>query len=462
MAVVLLASLLLSLVFSGCGNYQDEELDNQIKNDVYSFYEDLQTFSKEANDGYAIIDYLYDWGEESGFVSRKLSGGNLMITKPASVPDPSFPYTILQCSVNFKEPKLTSQKAAIALAVLANLREHGKVSVLFTLDNNGDYSGARRVQSSILDSDYFINLDIQDPSAIALGSPFLGEYRMTLNYSLAKPSTTKAYRISITGLPSDEASNLKGPHPNPVVILSNLLTVSRANGLIIELADFEGGTSSALYPQNAAVIVCVEQNSDGKFIKRFTDNQEDFYDKYGKELPDATYEMEEVPLPEQIIDSKDSARILSLLYTSRSGIYGTTDEDGNLAALTNIGRISTSGNRMLLDLGVRSLSEQVRMELKETYQSAAYLSQATFKTITETTGWPAPASSDLSELLADAADEAGLKSLKIGGTFKTGESVFFYEKRKDIDMITFLVNNNDSMENAKTLLVFLTSLVRKS
>lgn len=463
-----LTSLLLVLVLcaglwmTGCGN-QDEDADTQLKKDVYDLFESLQTTIADASSGYDVTDYLYDWGENNGFVSRSLTGGNVIITRPASLPDPSFPYTMLQCSIDATDPKGSAQKAAIALATLLNVRENGKVAVLFTLRDDTDYTGARRVNPSLLDADYFINLDLGESSRILTGTAGFTDCRITLPFETTEPTTTTAYRITISGLPSGEANGVGGLPPNPIVILSSLLTVSRANGLFLELADFDGGASSAVYPQEASVVVCPEQSSEARFLSRLAANQESFYEKYGKDYPEASYDFEEVALPGKVLDSGDASRILSLLYTAKNGVARTAEpEGGAILALANMGRLNLSKGTMTLDLGLRCLDENLLPEVLEAYKASAYLSQARFRVVSDTPGWPAAETNALGELLEESAGDAGLKDLSVSTAFIRSECAVFYEKKKDMLMISFLVNNGDSFPDAKALVLFLTALVHES
>jgi dipeptidase D len=461
-ALLLILVLAAGLWMTGCSS-ADDDADNQLKKDVYDLYESLQTVIADVDSGYDVTEYLYDWGETHGFVSRSLSGGNVIITRPASLPDPSFPYTIIQCSLDPAESKASAQKAAIAMAALLNVRENGKVSVLFTLRDGGNYTGARRINASLLDADYFINLDLGESGAILTGTAGYTACRSTLPYKTAAPSTTKAYKITISGLPGGDASGEGGLPPNPIVILSSLLTVNRANGLLLELADFGGGTSGAVYPSQAYAVVCLEQNSETRFLNRVASNQESFYDKYGKDYPDASYTFEEVALPSSVVASDDASRILSLLYTSKNGVARTSESDGgDVLALANMGRLKLSGGVMTLDLGLRCLTDSLVPELLETYKASAYLSQATFKVLSETPGWPSAEETPLADLLDSAAADAGLKNLSVKAAFTQSECAVFYEKKKDIPMISFLVNNTDSFPDAKALVLFLTNLVHES
>ena len=66
-ALLLILVLAAGLWMTGCSS-ADEDADNQLKKDVYDLYESLQTVIADADSGYDVTGYLYDWGETNGFV----------------------------------------------------------------------------------------------------------------------------------------------------------------------------------------------------------------------------------------------------------------------------------------------------------------------------------------------------------------------------------------------------------
>lgn len=461
-ALIMIIVLLVSgLTMTGCGTSFDEEDSNKLEKDVYDLYEDLKPIFTDAASEYKVATYLYEWGKENDFVARKLSGGNVMITKPASVADPSFPSTIIQCAISLTDPKEASQRASIALATIMNLKENGKVSVLFTLGRDDDFAGAKRLSVESLDSDYFIHMESGEASAVNNGSAGTAEYEMAMNYEMATPSTTIAYQLSISGLPENDSSVLAGPNPNAILILSNFLIGCRASGMLVELADFDGGSDAGKYPGSAKAIIMINQNNEERLLTRFATNQESFTKKYEDDFPDASYTLQEVSPVQSVINNDDAANILSLLYTTINGVYKTSEENdnGTTLAVANIGKLSTQSNKMKVHLLARSVDASVLNEMSEAYNATAYLSNASFRIVNGTNVWPFDADQSFSKDFIKVAKDAGLDKLSVSPTFMKSECVVFYEKKKDINMISFSVNNNDSFMNAKTLLFYITSLV---
>jgi dipeptidase D len=460
---ILIALLLISsLPLTGCGTSFDEEAANQLEKDVYGLYEDFKTIYAEADSEYEVSSRLFDWANDHDFVARRIGGGNLIITKPASVNDPSFPYTILQCTISKDAPKESSQKAAIALSTIMNLRENGKVGVLFTTAGDSGFAGAKRLDPKNLDCDYFIHLEYSETSAVNVGSAGTAEYEMGISYGTQTPTTTNAYRLSIDGLSEEDSSVLTGTHPNAILILSNFLIGCRASGMLVELADFDGGSSAEQYPGKASALILVNQNNEARLQARFASNLENFTKKYSDEFPDATYTLTSVETPKKVIQNDDAANMLSLLYTTINGVYKTSEgsEGGTTLAVANIGKLTTKSGQMRVRILARSVDEAVLSEMTESYHATAYLSDATFRVVTSSAVWPYDAENEFARIFVQVAKDAGLDGMSVKPTFLKSECVVFFEKKKDINMISFSVNNSDAFLNAKSLLFYITGLVR--
>ena len=461
-AYILIFILLLSAFsLTGCGSSFDEQSSNKLEKDVYALYEEFKTVYKEADSEYVISTYLYKWANDNGFVARKLGGGNLIITKPASVNNPAFPYSIIQCAISLSDTKQASQRAAIALATLLNLKENGKVGVLFTVSGSA-FSGAQRLAVENLDSDYFIHLESGLKSEVNTGSASTSEYEMSLNLKTEKPTTTNAYQLSISGLSNDDSGILAGPHPNSILLLSNFLISCRASGLMVELADFQGGTDAAKYPGSASAVIMVSPNNESKLLARFASSLTSFKDKYGNDFSDAAYTLTPVTAPREVISNDDTAKILSLLYTTINGVYKTSEEngDGTTVAIANIGLLRTESKIMKINILARSIDESVLGEMADSYNSMAYLSDATFRVVNQSGGWPFGPEQAFAQNFIKVAKDSGLNGLSIKPTFIKSECPIFYAKKKDINMISFSVTNNDSFSDAKALLFYLTGLVQ--
>lgn len=448
-------------LLAGCSTTFDEEASNKLERDVYNLYEEFKPVYAEADSEYDISSYLYNWAKKNDFVARKLAGGNLIITKPASVADPTFPTTIIQCAMSREETKQASQRASIALATIMNLKENGKVGVLFTTNNDGSFTGAKRLSVEDLDSDYFIHLESGDPAAVNNGSAGTSEYEMAISYEMTEPTTTNAYQLIISGLSDQDSSVLAGNNPNAILILSNFLIGCRASGMLVELADFDGGNDAGTYPGSAKATFVINQNNEARLLARFATSLENFQKKYADDFPEAILSLTNASTPKAVINNDDAANILSLLYTTINGVYKTSEDNGGgtTLAVANIGKLTTKANKMKVNILARSVDETVLNEMTEAYHATAYLSDATFRIVNQTSIWPFDPEQAFSKDFIQIAKEVGLEKLSISPTFIMSECAIFYEKKKDINMISFSVNNNDSFMDAKTLLFYITSLV---
>jgi dipeptidase D len=450
------------LTMTACGTSFDEEAANQLEKDVYGLYEEFKTMHSESDSEYEISSLLYDWALENDLVARKIGGGNIVITKPASVNDPALPYTVLQCAISKVEPKASSQKAAVALATILNLKENGKVGVLFTVTSESEFVGAKRISEDILDCDYFIHLESGNQSEVNLGSAGTAEYEMGMVYDTVQPTTTNAYRLSVEGLSDEDSSVLTGTHPNAILILSNFLIGCRASGMLIELGDFDGGTAAQNYPDKASALIMINQNNEARLHSRFSTSLENFTKKYSDDFPDAKYTLTPVEPPKKVMHNDDAANMLSLLYTTIDGIYKTSEgsEGGTTLAVANIGKVTTKSKKLQVRILARSVDEAILDEMSESYHATAFLSDATFRVVSRSSLWPFDADNEFAKNFIRVAKDAGLDGLSLRPSFVRSECAVFYEIKKDINMISFTVNNSDAFMNAKTLLFYISGLVR--
>ena len=454
--VVTAATLFFTFNFSGCTASLDEESASQLKNDVYDIYEELKPIYLDSKDIYEVRDHMYEWGKEHGFSVSKLAGGNLVITKHPSRNKKDSPETVFQCTMSQDNYKEHCQTAAIALAAMKNASIHGQVSLILTADIEGKHTGAKMLSRSYLNTDYFMNLEYSPETAVYTGSAATAEYSMSCPLTKSETAADKAYEITITGLSCVDSSDCSKKHPNPIVTIADLLTNCKSGGLIIELAEFNGGTSACKFPSSATAVIVVDQSSETKFLKKLEKCQDDFTDDYYNDQPNMDFEFKEVQVPSKVISEKYTSNILSLMYTTVNGTYSTTEEDGegDPTALANKGSISTKED-FELSMCVRAADNGLLEEMDESYRKSAELSDMKFAIKDETPCWPFSDGGDFYKVLSSAGSQGGLDMPEPSSTFKKSECAVFYKKKNDINMISFGVNNGSSFEQSKTLVYFL-------
>lgn len=71
------------------------------------------------------------------------------------------------------------------------------------------------------------------------------EYSLSKALSHKSPSYTKAYKISISGLPAQKFGTESAYVPNPIKTLGNQLANLKSGSIWFELASFDGGSRQA-------------------------------------------------------------------------------------------------------------------------------------------------------------------------------------------------------------------------
>ena len=343
------------------------------------------------------------------------------------------------------------------MSAMKNASKHGKVSIIFTAEENGDLIGAEMLPKGYLDADYLINLDYSADTALYTGSTATADYVISSSYSKTTTNSNKAYRISISGLTGGDSSDTSESHPNPIVTIADLLTSCKSGGMVMNLSSFNGGESDGTFPKKATAVVVIDENDSEDFTNALDKSKSSFEDKYFTSDPNLKYEYKEVNVPQKVISSDDTANIVSLMYTTKNGVYKTTEDNGNgdTTAKACKSMISTKNGHFSLTICARCTTAAIMKDMTDTYKESAGLSDMKFSVKKSTDAWPYSDSGRLIDSFRTACQQGGLSSLDPEITFKKNECAVFYKKNKDLQMISFGVNNSDAFEQAKTLVYFL-------
>ena len=95
----------------------------------------------------------------------------------------------------------------------------------------------------------------------------------------------------------------------------------KSTSILFELASFTGGGNISLLPQEASIIIVVNEDSSEKLERNLQNAIDKFTDKYSEDYPDLQYTFEVVDTPSKVIKTEDAESIVSLLYTATDGVH---------------------------------------------------------------------------------------------------------------------------------------------
>ena len=371
----LLLVLLAALIIFGMQllqNRQEPEpsLEEIVTGKLNAYQTDLTDSMDSMQTNRDVAQYLLAWGKNKGISCSMDSQDNVAFTLQATsekMKDRN--PVIFLCEYDVSDLNASLEPIASALTIAKNTAEHGKVRIVFAPSEGIGSSGISALPASwFTDRTEVFCLGKSAASKISAQTGGYLKFRLSEQLHAQKPSYDKAYRIYISGLPAESPANPSGNIVNPIKQLGSVLANFKSTSLLFELANFHGGKSADLTPSGASMTVVINRADDAKFIKKMDNALEKFYNKYADQYPDAVYTYEEIPLPKRVFAKEDAENIVSLMYTAFNGIY-YKDDDGNVIALTNIGRISTKEQNLKVEVSVMSCAQDYLDEITEAYRT---------------------------------------------------------------------------------------------
>ena len=129
-------------------------------------------------------------------------------------------------------------------------------------------------------------------------------------------------------------------HPNPLLNINSILANFKTNGLLYDLAEFKGGTSSDSYGTRASAVVVISRSDAESFEKCLDKAIAKFDRKWGDLEEGYEFSYEQTDMPSRVMTPESASDIVSLFYTMISGVYLTDEDTDETVAYTNIGRLS--------------------------------------------------------------------------------------------------------------------------
>ena len=459
MKKVLLLFLGIIMIFSTACNPLDEDAQQDIKDDVYDIYEMLRSEWNNAKKEEDICETLIQWAQENEINAGKLDDNNVVMSADATDDYTKAPQTIIQCGIGLKHKKANAQCAAIAMAALKNIKEHGKIRVFFTCNPDS-------ITKKQLKTDNIISLDYCEETKLFTGSAESRRFTFTQPIKKVKTIGTVSYRVSITGMEGGASSDRTRKHGNPIKGLGDLLKSCQSQALAFQVAEFEGGSSAGTFPKSASLVITVDKNDEKKLENRISATEESFLEEYHSKENQLKFISEKCKTPAKSYSDESITNIISFLYTIDEGVFAAREEEeedeeeesdsDQVKTIANIGKITSNG-KIVIDIMARSVQPSSFAVMHESYKNTADLSEFTIEEKTTYPFWPFKETSDLTERYAVATRQVDL-DMESEWTFDETDAAIFYSKRQDMDMICIGANIQDGYDISTSIVLFLQSL----
>lgn len=364
-------------------------------------------------------DHLVHWAEGHGLATTLDSGGNLIIRKPATPGMEDCIGVILQahidmvCQKNQGNPHDfavdpirpvidqgwvraegttlgadNGMGVAAALAVLESTDvAHGPLEVLLTLDEEAGMTGARSLQSGVLQGKLLFNLDTEDWGELYVGCA--GGVDVSVRRHITREPASLAFvmrEISITGLKGGHSGcDIHLERPNAIRLLARLLQDARLQ-TDLRLVSLRGGSVRNALPREAFAVVAVPACDENIIEALAQVAQDQFRSEFSGVDEGIRVDVQE-RVADSVLRASDTQAVIDLLLALPHGVRRWSHVMPGVVETSNNMGVVTLDDEFEIILMARSLVESGANEIAMTIEACARLAGATAERSGAYPGW---------------------------------------------------------------------------
>jgi dipeptidase D len=323
---------------------------------------------------------------------------------------------------------------AIAMSIIADPGpKHGKIEAVFTVDEEGGFTGVSNMKPQFFTGKYMINVDSEEEGVIIVSSAGGANTDYTFNFKRQPPKTAEALRLEVGGLLGGHSGvDIDLPRLNAIIVLTQGL--KKLNETVpVRLIEIDGGTRGNAIPREAHAIFCIPKDRSEEAIEIINGwnislnrtNEPNLKINVSKAKQRA------------MISNTASQSIIKLISAFPQGVFSWSKEYSNLVQTSNnLGTVKTEDGRITVHVYSRSSNEEdfeknlkILRNLGERYK--AYTDQRKGNA-----GWKASPDSPLLRLVEKCYEDVLGSSPKITGIHGGLECGVFSQLRPELQIVS--------------------------
>jgi dipeptidase D len=461
---------------------------------IWNFFEEICSIPRISKNEEKIRQYLLDFARKNNLESKQDGVGNILIIKPAFQGMENRKTVILQSHLDMvgeknadyphnwatdpiiplvKDGWVTANGTTLGaddgigiasqMAILtdSNLKS-GKIECLFTVDEETGMTGAVNLKPDFISGRTLINLDSEDEGILFIGCAGGMDTIGTLDFDPVPPEENScALRISITGLHGGHSGDeIHRGYANSVKIMCRLLR-NISNKYDISIADFDGGNLRNAIPREAFSTITLEKTVCRQIKTLISDFSVHISNEYGDLENEMKILFSDVSLPTFTIDKQSQERFLEALTCCPHGVIAWSKEMENLVETsTNLASAKFIDDKKIKIVTTqRSSIELSKHEAAAEVGSCLEIAGAVVTHSDGYPGWKPDLTSEILKITRKSYKNLFGKEPLIRAIHAGLECGLFYEKFKEIDMISFGptirgAHTPEEMIETKTVMMF--------
>jgi len=248
---------------------------------------------------------------------------------------------------------------ALSLAAMVEAVPGGKLSAVFTTEEETGLTGAKFLPDEFLQADYLLNLDSEEEGEFTIGCAGGARIKAFMPLEVVEvPAGYTGVELKLSGLRGGHSgSDINKKRGNALKIMSEVLAALPD----CPVAEFSGGTLSNVIPSAATAVIAAAEIGD---IDRCI---EPVLAKYRNELGgnavQLTVQACPTATPEMVWSNKCRAAVLAVLAEVPAGIVAENAVWQVPAVSNNLAKVEQNGNELMVLLSQRALADDEREAL---------------------------------------------------------------------------------------------------
>ena len=349
--------------------------NDEITQGVLEIFEAINKIPRKSKHEEKISQWLFDWGKKHNFDSEMDEVRNVLIRVPATPGYEKKPVVTLQGHMDMvcvkelgvehdflKDPitmvvedgwlkaKGTTLGAdnGIALAIAMHLAtdksaKHGRLELLFTVDEETGLTGAAALQENWLKGEYLLNIDSEEEGVFTIGCA--GGEETRLYYPLELTTPTEGYlprQLKITKLMGGHSGiMINEQQANAIQTISRVIIELDA-ACNIEVSSYNGGIAHNAIPSNAEVDLYIAPEDVAEAEGIIAEWQELLRKEYAISDPELTLELIEVAGNGKVFTPEFTSKLIKVITVFPHGVFRMSKQikdlvetSSNLAIIKN-------------------------------------------------------------------------------------------------------------------------------
>ncbi|ATA89853.1 cytosol nonspecific dipeptidase [Capnocytophaga stomatis] len=375
---------------------------------LWENFADLNAVPRPSKKEEKVIAFMMDFGKKLGLETSKDEVGNVIIRKPATSGMENRKTVVLQSHLDMVHQKnndtvfdfdtegikmkiegdwvkaegttLGADNGIGVAAIMAILQStdiaHPAIEALFTIDEETGMTGAMGLKGGLLKGDILLNLDTEEDDEIDIGCAGGVDVTAFREYDEEEtPQDVVAYKIAVKGLQGGHSGmDIHKGFGNVNKIMNRLLFDGFEN-FGLRIAEVNGGGLRNAIPRESVAIVVVDKVQNEAFQFEFKQLAEVIKHELQVTEPNFSITLEDVNLPESVMELGVQEGVLRSIYTAHNGVYAMSKSISDLVETSNnIARVVIKNGEIKILCLTRSSVESAKFDLANALRSAFELS----------------------------------------------------------------------------------------